>query len=42
MRGIEIREAPGLSRLLHSLGREDRRHYSDLAAFARKRGIAAP
>lgn len=42
MRGIEIREAPGLSRLLHSLGREDRRHYSDLAAFARKQGIAAP
>jgi len=42
MEGIEIREAPGLSRLLKSLGREDRKHYSDLAAFAKKRGIAAP
>ncbi len=42
MEGIEVREAPGLSRLLKSLGREDRKHYSDLPAFARKRGVAGP
>jgi rubrerythrin len=42
MDGVEIQEAPGLSRLLKSLGKEDRRHYSDLVALARKRGIAAP
>jgi rubrerythrin len=40
--GVSSRVAPGLVKLLQNLGKEDRRHYSDLAALARRRGLPVP
>ncbi len=40
--GVFSQTAPGLLKLLKNLGKEDRRHYQDLEALAKRRGIPLP
>lgn len=42
LQGVASEKAPGLVKLLKNLGKEDRRHFSDLAALARRRGLPVP
>lgn len=40
--GVFSQTAPGLLKLLKNLGKEDRRHFQDLEALAKRRGIPIP